>query len=107
VILAGGQGERLFPLTVSRPKPAVSFGGMFRIIDFTLSNCMHSKLKRVSVLTQYRHEQLHLHIRQGWSDFWNRSQHERSENNFDRAQPSRDEKDPLALIWIMIATATP
>ena len=47
--LAGGQGERLHPLTVSRPKPAVSFGGMFRIIDFTLSNCLHSHLNRISI----------------------------------------------------------
>jgi glucose-1-phosphate adenylyltransferase len=69
-ILAGGQGKRLFPLTVSRPKPAVSFGGVFRIIDFTLSNCLHSGLERVSVLTQYRHEELHACIGRGWSDLW-------------------------------------
>jgi glucose-1-phosphate adenylyltransferase len=70
-ILAGGQGERLQPLTTLRPKPAVSFGGMFRIIDFTLSNCMHSGLSAVSLLTQYRHEELHRHIREGWWDVWN------------------------------------
>ena len=57
-ILAGGRGERLHPLTVARPKPAVSFGGSFRIIDFTLLNCLHSGLDRVSLLTQYRHEEL-------------------------------------------------
>jgi glucose-1-phosphate adenylyltransferase len=62
-ILAGGQGERLYPLTESRPKPAVSFGGMFRIIDFTLLNCVRSGLSRVSILTQYRYEELHRHIR--------------------------------------------
>ncbi len=69
-ILAGGQGERLQPLTLARPKPAVSFGGMFRIIDFTLSNCLHSGLGRVSILTQYKHEELHRYIRQGWHDLW-------------------------------------
>ena len=70
-ILAGGQGERLHPLTVSRPKPAVSFGGMFRIIDFTLSNCLHSHLSRVSILTQYKSEELHRYVREGWLDLWN------------------------------------
>lgn len=69
-ILAGGQGERLYPLTVSRPKPAVPFGGNFRIIDFTLSNCLHSGLRRVSLLTQYMHEELEGYIRQCWSGVW-------------------------------------
>jgi glucose-1-phosphate adenylyltransferase len=69
-ILAGGQGERLGSLTVARPKPGVSFGGMFRIIDFTLSNCLHSGLRHVSVLTQYRHEALHDYIKQGWGPLW-------------------------------------
>jgi len=72
-ILAGGQGERLHPLTVSRPKPAVSFGGAFRIIDFTLFNCLHSGLSRVSLLTQYKYEELHRYIREGWSDLWGRT----------------------------------
>jgi glucose-1-phosphate adenylyltransferase len=71
LILAGGQGERLQPLTVSRPKPAVSFGGIFRIIDFKLSNCLRSGLARVSLLTQYRHERLHRYIRERWSNLWN------------------------------------
>ena len=70
-ILAGGQGERLHPLTVSRPKPAVSFGGMFRIIDFTLSNCLHSHLNRVSILTQYKPDELQRYVHQGWWDLWN------------------------------------
>src|SRR5690348_12116696 len=70
LILAGGQGERLHPLTVSRPKPAVSFGGMFRIIDFTLSNCLHSHLRRVSILTQYKSEELLRYVREGWWDLW-------------------------------------
>src|SRR5215471_9964482 len=72
-ILAGGQGERLYPLTESRPKPAVSLGGIFRIIDFTLFNCWRSGLSRVSLLTQYKYEELHRYIREGWSDVWNRS----------------------------------
>jgi glucose-1-phosphate adenylyltransferase len=75
VILAGGQGERLHPLTVSRPKPAVSFGGFFRIIDFTLSNCFHSGVGRVSLLTQYRYEELHQYIRKGWNQLWNSGGH--------------------------------
>jgi glucose-1-phosphate adenylyltransferase len=70
-ILAGGQGERLYPLTMNRPKPAIPFGGMFRIIDFTLSNCLRSKLKNVALLTQYRHEELHSYIRDSWSGLWN------------------------------------
>ncbi len=77
-ILAGGQGERLYPLTISRPKPAVSFGGLFRIIDFTLSNCLHSGLSRVSLLTQHQHEELHGYIRQGWLDLWNSGLSKRS-----------------------------
>jgi len=60
-ILAGGEGERLLPLTVSRPKPAIWFGGAARIIDFTLSNCMKSEVGRVAVLTQYCREELHEH----------------------------------------------
>ena len=54
VLLAGGQGERLWPLTRDRAKPAVPFGGVYRIIDITLSNCINSDLRRVFVLTQYK-----------------------------------------------------
>ena len=72
-ILAGGRGERLHPLTVSRPKPAVSFGGIFRIIDFTLLNCLYSGLHRVSLLTQYKHEELHRYVRDGWWSLWNQT----------------------------------
>jgi glucose-1-phosphate adenylyltransferase len=71
LILAGGQGERLLPLTRNRPKPAIPFGGVFRIIDFTLSNCLHSKLEHVALLTQYRHEELNSYVRTGWSGLWN------------------------------------
>jgi glucose-1-phosphate adenylyltransferase len=67
VLLAGGQGERLWPLTRDRAKPAVPFGGIYRIIDITLSNCINSELRRVFVLTQYKALSLNRHIRQGWS----------------------------------------
>jgi len=67
LVLAGGQGERLKPLTSSRAKPAVPFGGSYRIIDFTLSNCIHSGLRRIFVLTQYQARSLEEHIRFGWN----------------------------------------
>src|ERR1700733_3276961 len=67
VLLAGGQGERLWPLTRDRAKPAVPFGGVYRIIDFTLSNCLNSDLRRVFVLTQYKALSLNRHVRRGWS----------------------------------------
>ncbi|MCE9533760.1 MAG: glucose-1-phosphate adenylyltransferase [Planctomycetes bacterium] len=67
VILAGGKGTRLEPLTRDRAKPAVPFGGQYRIIDFTLSNCINSGLRRVIVLTQYKARSLDRHIRQGWN----------------------------------------
>jgi glucose-1-phosphate adenylyltransferase len=67
VLLAGGQGERLWPLTRDRAKPAVPFGGVYRIIDITLSNSINSDLRRVFVLTQYKALSLNRHIRQGWS----------------------------------------
>src|SRR5215510_13195164 len=70
-ILAGGQGERLLPLTANRSKPAIPFGGSSRIIDFTLSNCLNSKIANVALLTQYRHEELHRYLQQDWSNLWN------------------------------------
>jgi len=66
VILAGGKGTRLEPLTRDRAKPAVPFGGLYRIIDFTLSNCINSKLRRIFVLTQYKARSLDRHLRFGW-----------------------------------------
>lgn len=66
-IMAGGKGERLFPLTKDRTKPAVPFGGIYRIIDFTLSNCINSGLRRIYVLTQYKSASLQRHIRLGWN----------------------------------------
>ncbi|MFI5303348.1 MAG: glucose-1-phosphate adenylyltransferase [Nitrospiria bacterium] len=68
-ILAGGTGSRLFPLTSDRAKPAVPFGGIYRIIDFTLSNCLHSGLRRMLILTQYKSHSLQKHVRDGWSIF--------------------------------------
>ena len=67
VLLAGGAGERLFPLTRDRAKPAVTFGGIYRIIDVTLSNCINSDLRRVYILTQYKALSLNRHIREGWN----------------------------------------
>jgi glucose-1-phosphate adenylyltransferase len=65
-ILAGGRGERLDPLTRDRAKPAVPFGGIYRIIDFTLSNCVNSGLRRIYVLTQYKSFSLQKHLLAGW-----------------------------------------
>ncbi len=67
VLLAGGAGERLYPLTRDRAKPAVTFGGYYRIIDITLSNCINSDLRAVYILTQYKALSLNRHIREGWS----------------------------------------
>jgi glucose-1-phosphate adenylyltransferase len=69
IVLAGGHGSRLRPLTEERAKPAVPFGGKYRIIDFTLSNCLHSGLRRILVLTQYKSQSLQEHLRDGWSIF--------------------------------------
>ncbi|MCU0970905.1 MAG: glucose-1-phosphate adenylyltransferase [Gammaproteobacteria bacterium] len=66
LILAGGRGSRLKHLTMWRSKPAVPFGGKFRIIDFPLSNCMNSGIRRIGVLTQYKAHSLILHIQKGW-----------------------------------------
>jgi len=67
MILAGGRGERLYPLTRDRAKPAVPFGGIYRIIDFTLSNCVNSDIRWIYVLTQYKSTSLHRHIQFGWN----------------------------------------
>jgi len=66
IVLAGGRGTRLDPLTRDRAKPAVPFGGIYRIIDFTLSNCINSDLRKILVLTQYKAVSLSRHIDQGW-----------------------------------------
>jgi glucose-1-phosphate adenylyltransferase len=67
MLLAGGQGERLYPLTKKRAKPAVPFGGLYRIVDFTLSNCLNSGLKHIYVLTQHKSLSLDRHLRVAWS----------------------------------------
>jgi len=69
IVLAGGKGERLYPLTKDRTKPAVPFGGIYRIIDFTLSNCVNSNIRRIYVLTQYKSISLNRHIQLGWNLF--------------------------------------
>src|SRR3990172_10075467 len=66
LVLAGGKGSRLEPLTRDRAKPAVPFGGIYRIIDFTLSNCINSGLRRIYVLTQYKTASLDRHLAMGW-----------------------------------------
>src|SRR5437763_3679353 len=67
IVLAGGAGERLYPLTKDRAKPAVYFGGPYRIIDFALSNSINSGLRRIFIATQYKSLSLNRHIRMGWS----------------------------------------
>ena len=67
ILLAGGAGERLYPLTKERAKPAVYFGGPYRIVDFTLSNCINSGFRRIFICTQYKSLSLNRHIRMGWN----------------------------------------
>lgn len=69
ILLAGGAGERLYPLTAETAKPAVTFGGCYRIIDFTLSNCVNSDVRRILILTQYKALDLIRHVRDGWNIF--------------------------------------
>jgi glucose-1-phosphate adenylyltransferase len=69
LILAGGRGTRLKDLTTIRAKPAVHFGGKFRIIDFALSNCINSGIRRIGVITQYQSHSLVQHIQRGWAFF--------------------------------------
>jgi len=70
VVLAGGRGARLDPLTRDRAKPAVPFGGLYRIVDFALSNCLNSGLRRVLLLTQYKASSLDRHLNLGWHRFF-------------------------------------
>ena len=67
VLLAGGRGSRLKQLTDWRAKPSVAFGGKFRIVDFTLSNCINSGIRRIGICTQYKAQSLIRHVQRGWS----------------------------------------
>ncbi len=67
ILLAGGLGERLYPLTRETAKPGVPFGGVYRIIDFTLSNCINSHVRKILILTQFKSLELNRHIRHGWN----------------------------------------
>src|ERR1700741_1177534 len=66
VVLAGGEGRRLWPLTADRAKPAVPIGGRYRLIDFVLSNLVNSGLLKIKVLTQYKSDSLNTHLARGW-----------------------------------------
>jgi glucose-1-phosphate adenylyltransferase len=66
IIMAGGKGERLYPLTRDKAKPVITFGGIYKIIDFTLSNCLNSGIRRIYVLTQYGSFSLDQHLRLAW-----------------------------------------
>ena len=68
-VMAGGRGERLMPLTLDRAKPAVPFGGIYRLVDFTLSNCVNSSIYRIIVLPQYKSQSLTDHLEDGWNIF--------------------------------------
>jgi len=68
-VMAGGKGERLLPLTADRTKPAVPFGGIYRLIDFTLSNCVNSHIYKIIVLPQYKSQSLNEHLEMGWNFF--------------------------------------
>ena len=74
-IMAGGRGERLMPLTEDRSKPAVPFGGIYRLIDFTLSNCVNSQIYQIIVLPQYKSQSLHDHLESGWNFFTHKFGH--------------------------------
>jgi len=66
MVLAGGEGRRLYPLTRSRAKPAVPWGGQYRLIDLVLSNLVHGGFRRIAVLTQYKSHSLDRHLAQTW-----------------------------------------
>ena len=67
IVLAGGEGKRLFPLTLDRAKPAVPFGGNYRLVDFVLSNLVNAGYNRIAVLTQYKSHSLDRHVATAWN----------------------------------------
>jgi len=69
VIMAGGRGKRLMPLTKDRSKPAVPFGGIYRLIDIPLSNCINSQLYKILIFPQYKSQSLVDHLEEGWNIF--------------------------------------
>jgi len=88
IVLAGGRGTRLGPLTDWRAKPAVPFGGKFRIIDFALSNCVNSGIRRIAICTQYKAQSLIRHVQRGWSFLDGRL------NEFVELLPAQQRVDP-------------
>src|SRR2546430_11990776 len=66
IVLAGGEGKRLMPLTADRAKPAVPIGGRYRLVDFVLSNLVNSGILKIKVLTQYKSDSLNTHLARGW-----------------------------------------
>src|SRR5512133_2736181 len=88
IVLAGGRGSRLAELTDWRAKPAVPFGGKFRIIDFALSNCVNSGIRRIGVCTQYKAQSLIRHLQRGWSFLDGRL------NEFVELLPAQQRVDP-------------
>jgi glucose-1-phosphate adenylyltransferase len=89
LVLAGGRGTRLGPLTDWRAKPAVPFGGKFRIIDFALSNCVNSGIRRIGICTQYKAQSLIRHVQRGWSFLDGRL------NEFVELLPAQQQLDPV------------
>ena len=89
IVLAGGRGVRLGPLTDWRAKPAVPFGGKFRIIDFALSNCVNSGVRRIGICTQYKAQSLIRHVQRGWSFLDGRL------NEFVELLPAQQQLDPV------------
>src|SRR5580765_1529791 len=89
LVLAGGRGERLRQLTDWRAKPAVPFGGKFRIIDFALSNCVNSGIRRIGICTQYKAQSLIRHVQRGWSFLDGRL------NEFVELLPAQQQLDPV------------
>ncbi len=87
-VLSGGAGKRLFPLTEDRAKPALPFGGSYRVIDFVLSNFIHSRIRKVFVLTQYESRSLEQHILEGWTPIFGTSKY-----NMVRLLPAKEGKD--------------